>query len=66
MIDTIRGYIDISKYNYSNFEHLIEREPILVKDKGFTISINLSNFKITLKFDSENKPLKLYFYGSLP
>lgn len=67
MIDTIKGNIDISKHVYNDFVHLIDSTSIKsIKNEYYTISLNLSNFIITLKFDLENHPIKLSFTGSLP
>lgn len=66
MIDTIRGYIILEHKRYSDFQHLFKNEIKSIKKDGYTISFNLSNFKITIKFDEKNKSIKLYFNGSLP
>ncbi len=66
MIDTIRGYIILEHKRYSDFQHLFENEIKSIKKDGYTISFNLLNFRITIKFDEKNKPIKLYFTGSLP
>ena len=66
MIDTIRGYINIGHSCHSNFEHLIQNKVISIKDDTYSISFNVSNFKIRIRFNSEDIPIKLFFYGSLP
>lgn len=66
MIDTIKGYLELAKYNFSDVKHLFEGKSPNLIENGFTFSTNLSNFKITIKFDNESKPLKLFFNGSLP
>lgn len=66
MIDTIKGYINITNKIYSDFEHLFINEIKYIKNDGYIISTYVSNFKITIKFDNKNIPYKLYFYGSLP
>lgn len=65
MIDTIKGYIILGQ-TYSDFEHLFINETKSIKEDGYIISFNLSNFRITIKFDNKDKPIKLYFNGSLP
>lgn len=65
MIDTIRGYIVLEQKRHSDFEHLFVNETKSIKKDGYTISLNLLNFIITIKFDNEDKPIKLYFNGSL-
>lgn len=68
MIDTIKGYIEITNKEYSDFEHLlIDASQNKRSDKDyFTRTFNLSNFKITIQFDLNNKPILLRFNGSLP
>jgi len=66
MIDTIKGYLDIREYSKEEFTDFTEKGSKKISDSGYTISFNLSNFKITLKFDNNDRPIKLYFNGSLP
>ena len=66
MIDTIKGYMELTTYNYNDVEHLFEGKIPNSNKNGFMLSTNLSNFKITIKFDYKSKPIKLFFNGSLP
>ncbi len=66
MIDTIKGYIILKGKKYSDYQHLFENKSKSIKEGGYIISFNLSNFRISIKFDNENNPIKLYFNGSLP
>lgn len=66
MIDTIRGYKDIGHSCHSNFEHLIDKKSISIKDDTYSITFNVSNFRITLRMNKDDEPIKLFFYGSLP
>ncbi|HEY9168268.1 MAG TPA: phage/plasmid replication protein, partial [Lutibacter sp.] len=66
MIDTIKGYINLNQYKYQDFEDLIIKGSKTIKENCYTISFNLSNFKVTIKFDLNNNPLTLFFNGSLP
>ncbi|MCQ4139852.1 hypothetical protein [Chryseobacterium sp. EO14] len=63
MIDTIKGYKDLTNdnYTYSDFEHFIENR----NTNNDRVSFNLNNFKVTIKFDYE-KAVRLSFNGSLP
>lgn len=66
MIDTIKGYLVLDNKKYSDFQYLFINESRKTKDDGFTITFNLSNFVITIKFDYDENALKLFFNGSLP
>ncbi|WP_299177122.1 hypothetical protein [uncultured Chryseobacterium sp.] len=63
MIDTIKGYKDLTNenYTYSDFEHLLENR----NSYNDRASFNLDNFKVTIKFDCE-KAVIINFNGSLP
>lgn len=63
MIDTIKGYKDLTKenYTYSDFEHFLENR----NTNNDRVSFNLNNFKVTIKFDC-GKAVRLSFNGSLP
>lgn len=65
MIDTIKGYIDVSQYNKAHFNELLKHSTRTKKENGYTKTINLSNFKITVTF-KHYKPQRLLFNGSLP
>ena len=67
MIDTIKGYLDLEEYSYTDFKDLIKESKITIKgiEQNFNASFNLSNFKITIKFTSNKQPIRLYFNGSL-
>lgn len=65
MIDTIKGYI-IPKYNNkSDYKSLIELGYRKTYKEYFTISFNLSNIRITVKYDFNDNPKILFFNGSL-
>lgn len=66
MIDTIKGYINLNQYKYQDFEEFLIQGSKTIKENCYTISFNLSNIKVTIKFDLNNKPLTLFFNGSLP
>jgi len=66
MIDTIKGYINLNQYSYQDFEDLLIKGSKTIKENCYTISFNLSNIKVTIKFDHNNRPLTLFFNGSLP
>lgn len=63
MIDTIKGYKDLSEYDlcYSDFQHLSE----IKSDENGNVSLQLQNFKITIKFQ-KGKAITIRFNGSLP
>lgn len=63
MIDTIKGYIELSQYKYEDVEHLLNDGTINRSKKTF--AFNLSNFRFTIKFDENQDPIKLSFNGSL-
>lgn len=63
MIDTIKGYIDLSQYKHEDLEHLLNDGTINKSKKTF--AFNLSNFRFTIKFDETQNPIKLLFNGSL-
>lgn len=64
MIDTIKGYIELSQYKYEDVKHLLN-DATINKSKN-TFTSNLSNFRFTIKFDENQNPIKLSFNGSLP
>lgn len=64
MIDTIKGYINLSEYKYEDVKHLLN-EGTINKSKN-TFAFNLLNFRFTIKFDEFQNPIKLSFNGSLP
>lgn len=66
MIDTISGYISLEQYKYLNLDHLTKDKNRSIKKEGYSITFNLKNFKLTLKYDTNGKPNRLYFNGSLP
>lgn len=66
MIDTIKGYIELNQYKSNDFKHLLVDSVKTIRKNGYTKTINLSNLKITFSFDKKNKPIKLFFCGSLP
>jgi len=66
MIDTIKGYLNLNQYRYQDFEDLLIKGSKTIKENCYTISFNLSNIKVTIKFDQNNRPLTLFFNGSLP
>lgn len=63
MIDTIKGYKDLTSenYTYSDFEHLFENK----NTNNEKVIFNLNNFKITISFNNK-KAVRLSFNGSLP
>lgn len=63
MIDTIKGYKDLTSenYTYSDFEHLFENK----NTNNEKVTFNLNNFKITISFNNK-KAVRLSFNGSLP
>lgn len=67
MIDTIKGYIEITNKEYSDFEHLFPEQSLNKRknNNDYSRTFNLSNFKFTIKFDSNDIPTKLWFNGSL-
>ena len=65
MIDTIKGYIDIRNRKINDFQSIIDSGKVSLSEKGYSATINLSNFKITLKL-VDDVPVKIYFNGSLP
>ncbi len=66
MIDTIKGYIEINQYNSLYFKELLKDSTKKITKNGYTKTINLSNFFITISFNKKRKPTKLSFNGSLP
>lgn len=65
MIDTIKGYVNLKQYSKKDFTAFIEKGSKKIKDNRYTIAFYLSNFRITLKFDNNDRPLVLFFNGSL-
>lgn len=65
MIDTIKGYISLNQYRYQDFEDFISQGSKTLRDNYYTVSFNLSNIKVTVKFDYNDNPLTLFFNGSL-
>ncbi|WP_417800246.1 phage/plasmid replication domain-containing protein [Tenacibaculum sp.] len=65
MIDTIKGYRDLKSKHYHNISKLIDKASISIHEKGYNAILNVSNFKITIKVNSENIPYRMYFNGSL-
>jgi len=63
MIDTIKGYINLSQYKYEDVKHLLNEGRINKSKK--TVAFNLLNFRFTLKFDEKETPVRLSFNGSL-
>jgi hypothetical protein len=66
MIDTIKGYKNLRKYKYQDFEEFISQGTKTVRENCYTISFKLSNMRITIKFDLNHKPITMFFNGSLP
>lgn len=62
MIDTIKGYKDLTNdnYTYSDFEHMFENK----NPNNDKIAFNFKNFKITIKFNNR-KAVRISFNGSL-
>ncbi len=65
MIDTIKGYIDIRNRKINDFQSIIKDGKVSSSQKGYSVTINLSNFKITLRL-VDMVPVRINFNGSLP
>lgn len=68
MIDTIKGYIDIKPKHYKVIRNLIvmREAKIVLNTNGYNAVLNISNFILTVKVNSEDMPYKIFFNGSLP
>lgn len=66
MIDTIKGYIEVNQYNSQHFKELLKDSTRKTTKNGYTKTVNLSNFIITISFNKKRKPTRLSFNGSLP
>lgn len=65
MIDTITGYMELNRTKFKDIEHLLHNATIREKDKCFIYVCSVSNFKIKLFLDSNSKPYRISFNGSL-
>ncbi|WP_400070398.1 hypothetical protein [Zobellia russellii] len=66
MIDTITGYIELQRTKFEDIEHLLADATKREKDNCTIYFCSVSNFKIRILIDSNLKPYKLTFNGSLP
>lgn len=65
MIDTIKGYKDITDLEFNQISHLVERAEGLSNGSFIHYKVKLSNFTIKIVLNLNNKPLRLRFEGSL-
>ncbi|PVW12168.1 phage/plasmid replication domain-containing protein [Marixanthomonas spongiae] len=65
MVDTIRGYIVLNDKDRNRIRNLINDSTLIKNNYGYVTIKNVSNFKITIKFDDKRIPYRLYFQGSL-